>query len=156
MPHPTIDATWYEKPARIKETTAAGGIIVRQQENQVLVALIREGTLPAYVLPKGRVEPGEAVENTARREIEEEAGFTDLQLLGPLAVLERLDYAKRHWKITHYFLFVTNQIQSTPTDPKMVYQVEWFPLEALPPLFWPEQKSLLETSRADILAALGR
>lgn len=51
MTHPTIDATWYEKPAGIPEVVSAGGVIVRRAGDQVRVALVREGTLPAYVLP---------------------------------------------------------------------------------------------------------
>jgi ADP-ribose pyrophosphatase YjhB (NUDIX family) len=154
MTHPTIDQSWYERPVDIEEKIAAGGIVVRRDDDHVLVALIREGDLPGYVLPKGRMEPDENLEATARREIEEEAGLSNLHYLGELGVRERLEYSKQHWKITHYFLFSSDQSAGTPTDPGMLYQVEWFPLDGLPAMFWPEQKALIEENRALIDAAL--
>lgn len=149
-----IDDSWYVKPDGVKTEVAAGGVVVRPAGNQILVALIREGALPAYVLPKGHLEPGESLLATARREIEEEAGFSDLKYLGDLGSLERLDYKKKHWKITHYYLFVTAQVDVAPTDAAMDYRVEWFPLEQLPDIFWPEQRTLVEENADQIWQAV--
>jgi len=80
-----IDQTWYEQPDNIKERISAGGVVVRRAENgTLLVALVRERDFLDYVLPKGGVEPGETLEQAARREIEEEASLHELQLLGKL------------------------------------------------------------------------
>ena len=142
-----IDDSWYQKPPGIKTEIAAGGLIVRRHGDRTLVALIREGSIPAFVLPKGHIEAGESLIETAQREIEEESGLSQLRPLADLGPLERLDYSKKHWKITHYFLFATDQIEGKPTDPDMAYQVQWFDLDALPEMFWPEQQRLIEENR---------
>ena len=84
-------------------------------------AVVGEGDLSGYVLPKGHVEPGEEIETAARREIEEEAGLSDLRLLGELGVRERMDFRKTGWKKTHYFLYLTEQADGRPTDPNHDY-----------------------------------
>ncbi len=100
--------------------------------------------LNSYILPKGGVDPGESIEEAARREIEEEAGFSDLTLIKPLGVFERLSFDKRRWITTHYFLFQTHQTEPRPTDPNFSYVTDWFPLDGpLPALLWPEQAELV-------------
>lgn len=104
------------------------------------------------MLPKGHVEPGETPLMAARREIEEEAGFSDLTLLADLGTRERFDFSKRFWKITHYFVFLTKQAKGKPTDHHMQYHATWFRIEQLPDIFWPEQKELIEMHRDQIAA----
>jgi hypothetical protein len=40
-------------------------------------------------------------------------------------------------------LFLTSQREAHPTDPDHDYACEWFPLDALPDFFWPEQRNLV-------------
>ncbi|WP_198954215.1 hypothetical protein [Moorena bouillonii] len=61
-------------------------------------------------------------------------------------IKERLDFAKQCWKKTYYFLFITDQVDGTPTDPHLSYQLGWFPIDELPTLFWPEQQELIKTN----------
>ena len=65
-----------------KDRIAAGGVVLRQEDQRVYLALAREGDIPPFVLPKGEVEPDESLEAAARREILEEVGLSDLQLIG--------------------------------------------------------------------------
>lgn len=145
-----IDASWYKKPAHIKERIAAGGIIVRIDEGQLLIGLIKEAKFPMdYSLPKGGVEKGEAIEQAARREIAEEAGITELEAMCYLGKQERLSFSKRSWAVIHYYLFKTTQKTGRPTDIKN-YSLEWFPLDKLPQIFWPEQKTFIEQNMEKI------
>lgn len=146
-----IDASWYKRPAGIPERTSAGGVVARLENGCIYVALVREVGLSHYVLPKGGLEDGENLELAARREIEEEAGLRALKRIGELGLRERLDYEKKRWLKCHYFLFITNQIEGTPTDSEHHYGLEWCPLDVLLPLFWPEQKALIETNRDKIV-----
>ncbi|OLC32533.1 MAG: hypothetical protein AUH31_00515 [Armatimonadetes bacterium 13_1_40CM_64_14] len=139
-----IDESWYRKPPGVPEHTSAGGVVVRPGDAQLFVALIREGGQPGYVLPKGHVEPGESLDEAAAREVSEEAGLAGLTTLGEIAVRERLNLKKTSWKRTHYFLYVAGPGSSVQG------LAEWFSLDALPPMFWPEQRELLEACRSQI------
>ncbi|MES2460448.1 MAG: NUDIX domain-containing protein [Armatimonadota bacterium] len=143
-----IDESWYVRPqSGIRERISAGGVICRVENDQILAALTTERGLDAYILPKGGVKKKETLEQAAVREIEEEAGLTDLHLLASLGTRERLDYLKTKWITTHYFLYATEQIRGIPTDPNHAYEVRWFPLDHLPEMFWPEQRTLIEANR---------
>lgn len=145
-----IDHTWYLKPAGARERVSAGGIVVRHDGTQFLIALVREGDITSYVLPKGGVKEGEDLERAARREISEEAGLSSLALIEPLGVEERLSYGKECWQITHYFLFTTRQAVGRPTDAGHHGGPWWYSLDELPPMLWPEQWELIVSCRERI------
>ncbi|MDW8366465.1 MAG: NUDIX domain-containing protein [Abditibacteriales bacterium] len=151
-----IDDTWYHRPPDVPDRTSAGGVVVRRQDGRVYVALVQEGDLPAYVLPKGGIEKGEDLEETARREIAEEAGLSNLTLVAKLGTRERLSYDRQEWITAHYFLFVTDQVDGTPTDRETAYRLHWFPLDDLPPMCWREQRELIETNRERIVELVER
>lgn len=152
LPH--IDASFYRRPPGVPDRTAAGGVVVRQDGGRLLVALVRERGLAGYVLPKGGVDAGEDLLAAARREVAEEAGLTQLTLVRKLAVQQRLTFRRTAWSTVHYFLYVTDQVEGTPTDSEYHDDVWWFPLDDLPPMIWPEQRRLLEEGRDEIAAAL--
>lgn len=153
-PRIVIDDSWYHPQPGLPEETSAGGIVVRLEAGQIYVALVREGKEAYYVLPKGRIEARETLEQTARREIAEEAGLTDLQVLAYLGDRSRLSLAKKSWKHIHYFLFFTRQVAADLRIMEEKYDLAWFPLDHLPELFWPEQKALIEINRSQILNLL--
>jgi bis(5'-nucleosidyl)-tetraphosphatase len=150
-----IDNTWYFKPDCIPEHVSCGGVVARIENGKILIALLREDGFKAHVLPKGHLEKGETLEQAANREIAEESGLTDLTLVRELGVRERLDLKKRSWKKTYYYLFRTSQFSGPINDAHHTYVLEWFPLDNLPRMFWPEQQELIDSNRAAIEQALG-
>jgi 8-oxo-dGTP pyrophosphatase MutT (NUDIX family) len=146
---------YYRKPDDVKHRTGAGGVVGRVEGGRVLVALIRDKGDHEYVLPKGGVEFGETLEQAATREIEEEAGFRKLTLLGELGIGERLGGKKAVWQRTHYFLFLTDEAKGRPTDRRQ-WEVHWHDLDRLPDLYWPEQERLIQTNRERIIDAIRR
>lgn len=138
-----IDQSWYRKRRGAATKVSAGGVVSRAVGRRVYVALARQKEVRGYVLPKGGVDPGEELEQAARREIEEEAGFAELTYLDNLGSLERWNRTKTHWKTTHYFLFLTREVDVTPLEPDRHPKPRWFPLDDLPLMFWPEQRELL-------------
>ena len=149
-----IDESWYKRPPGVSDRTSAGGIVARIEDGRIYVALVGELGLTERVLPKGGVEPGESLEEAACREIEEEAGLSSLELIEELGVRERLSYDKVCWITTYYFLFVTEQVEGTPTDVEHHYELAWHPIGALPAIFWPEQRELIETNRDEIVGLI--
>src|SRR4051794_5066982 len=121
----TAPGWYYKKPENVKHRVGAGGVVARVEKGKVLIALIRDRGDYEYVLPKGGVEYGETLEEAAMREIEEEAGFRELTLLGELGVGERLGGKKAVWQKTHYFLFLTEEVEGRPTD-RRDWEVSWF------------------------------
>ncbi|MGH7600679.1 MAG: NUDIX domain-containing protein [bacterium] len=146
-----INESWYKRPPSVREHISAGGIVTRVENGRVYIALVGEKGLSKFVLPKGHVEAGESLEQAAVREIEEEAGLSQLTLLAPLGMRERLDFGKRAWKKTHYFLFAAEQVDGTPTDKKHHYKIKWFSIDEIPDLFWPEQTQLIRENRDKIV-----
>lgn len=143
-----IDQSWYQHPDGIPVQVAAGGIVVRTEGGKTLVALVKEDGRPDYILPKGKVKEGETLEQAARREILEEARLNRLELRQYLGVRERLDFKKKNWKVTHFFLFRTTEQIPESTDPQERYSVEWFAPSDLPAMLWPEQRELLKNTLA--------
>jgi len=152
-----IDHTWYQRPPGVPERLSAGGLVVRRTNSAILVALAREIDQPHYFLPKGGVKPDETDLHAAQREIAEEIGLQSLTLLADLGVRERLSSNKKRWTRCRYFLFRTDQVDGHPTDPRRRYTPpNWFMLDNIPPMLWPEQFDLIQSNRQPILAALAQ
>ena len=154
-----MDDSYYVKPPGIKTRTGAGGVVARVDaaSQNVLVALIRNPRRDQYVLPKGGVDDGETLQQAAVREIREEAGFTRLRCLAELGAAERLNGKRTAWQATHYFLFLTDQKDVTPTE-HADWKVAWFPPDALPDMRWREQRELISANRErirDLVRAAG-
>lgn len=142
-----IDDSWYIRTSGLAEVTSAGGVVLRQDDGRVSVALITELDHPHYVLPKGHVEAGESIEAAARREVGEEAGLHELQLIRPLGARQRQNLERTKWKTIHYFLYTTNEVEFDPIEGDKHPDAGWFPLDELPILFWPDQREMLAELR---------
>ena len=71
----------------LKKTKSVGGIVLGDSGT---IAMVRHSVSNgAWLFPKGHQEEGETDEETARREIAEEAGVSDLELLDDLGTYER-------------------------------------------------------------------
>lgn len=120
--------TQYTENTMIRSHTA-GGIVLGDAGSVVLVK--RRGGDGSWLFPKGHKEEGETDEQTARREIEEETGLTNLELLDDLGTYTRPSI--RHdgtehteMKSIHMFLFSALPHASlTPTHE--MEDARWFP-----------------------------
>ena len=88
--------------------SSAGGIVLGDNGT---IAMVRCKDATHWLFPKGTVEEGETDEQAARREIEEETGLTDLELIDDLGTYERFGMHKdgsdnlEKPKRIHMFLF---------------------------------------------------
>lgn len=65
----------------VREPTAGGIVFRRNAENQVEILLIQDAK-DRWTIPKGHIEDGENAQQTALREIGEEAGLHETEALG--------------------------------------------------------------------------
>lgn len=65
----------------VREPTA-GGVVFRHNKTGEIEILLIQDAKDRWTIPKGHIEPGETAAMTARREIGEEAGLTDVKMLG--------------------------------------------------------------------------
>ncbi|GIW22171.1 MAG: hydrolase [Candidatus Sericytochromatia bacterium] len=114
----------------LKKTYSYGGVVLNK-ENKVLV-VSQYGT--SWSLPKGHQEENELPLETAKREIFEESGISDLEYLAHLGSYERYkidekaieDYSEL--KNITIFLFRTKQEKLKPID-KENPQAIWLSIE---------------------------
>ncbi|MFO7618595.1 MAG: NUDIX domain-containing protein [Thermoplasmata archaeon] len=93
-------------PAKpVKPVTSAGGVILNKMG---LVLILRRKTEGTWVLPKGRVEPGESLRQTALREVEEETGLKDMRIMREIGLVRYVFFWRpdnvNYKKTVHYFL----------------------------------------------------
>ncbi len=100
--------------------TAGGGVVVAtrgKDDSQVLI--LRRPSRNEIRLPKGHVDAGESVQQTALREVAEESGYDDLEIVADLGhqVVE-FDYRDKHIvRDEYYFLLRLNSDRQIERDP---------------------------------------
>ena len=130
-----------------EQILAAGGIIVDECANSRRVLLVHRPRYDDWSFPKGKLDPGETIEEAALREVKEETGLK-CRIVRKLAVARYL-YRTRHKtrlkpKVVHYFLMerLSRRIK-VPGDE--VDLAVWIELgEASRKLTYAQDKNLLE------------
>ncbi len=65
----------------VREPTAGGVVFRRNKDDEVEILLIQDAK-DRWTIPKGHIEEGETAQQTAKREIGEEAGLTNTEVHG--------------------------------------------------------------------------
>lgn len=65
----------------VREPTAGGIVFRKNQQDEVEILLIQDAK-DRWTIPKGHIEEGETAQQTAKREIGEEAGLTNVEVIG--------------------------------------------------------------------------
>jgi 8-oxo-dGTP pyrophosphatase MutT (NUDIX family) len=119
------------------------------RENAVLIGrLDRHGQL-LWSLPKGHIEDGETVEQTAVREVKEETGIS-AHILQPLGSIDYWFVAERRrvHKTVHHFLLEAVGGELSDDDVE-VTEVAWVPVAELEPkLAYADERKLVRKARA--------
>jgi 8-oxo-dGTP pyrophosphatase MutT (NUDIX family) len=118
-------------PARIRAVReyTAGGVVFRHVGDRIEILMIQD-RLGRWTIPKGHVEAGESIEQTALREVAEETGLTHLRLgekLDKLHFFYRKE-GKLIFMTTHVFLMeaLGDTDNVIPEDSEGIVDAKWF------------------------------
>lgn len=108
----------------MKKVKSAGGIIIEKGK----ILLVKLPHAEGYVFPKGHIEKGETAEQTALREVREETGFGDLQIISKLGVVTRPAVERDGTEvIKDIHLFLMKITGGTKGNPEEI--TEWLTIE---------------------------
>lgn len=95
------------------------------------VLLVRHGYAPGWQFPAGGVDPGETVEEAARREVLEETGYA----VEGQARLFGVYHSRLYTNRDHVTLFVAHDAREIRafTPNREIAEIGWFALDAPPP-----------------------
>ncbi|OGO05613.1 MAG: hypothetical protein A2Y73_01045 [Chloroflexi bacterium RBG_13_56_8] len=139
---------------------SAGGIVCRRdEEGQVSVALIATHEGERWALPKGWVEKGEALEETALREVREETGLQAeiVERLDPIEYWFWGDDQEGQWvrfrKKVYFFRMDYVSGDLSPHDAE-ADEARWFPLdEAIEHIAYDNEREVLQAVKVAVEGA---
>jgi 8-oxo-dGTP pyrophosphatase MutT (NUDIX family) len=140
-----------------RERTSAGGVVVRTDAG-VEVCLIQPTGRTVWGLPKGGVESGETLPQTALREVAEETGIEG-EVDGELGSIEYSFYSRetssRIHKTVHYYLMHATGGDTARHDHE-VSEARWVELaEALKLMTYPNEREIVRRAADALGASLG-
>lgn len=117
-----VEKTWEQFNQEFKQIEAAGGVVFNT--NQELLWIYRLGK---WDLPKGKMEKGESIEETAVREVEEECGISGLEITKNLPTTFHMYFHKEYiLKITYWFEMKYDKNETlVPQTEEGITDIEW-------------------------------
>ncbi len=140
-----IDSTYRMICAEFKEVNAGGGLVSNRRGDYLLIS--RNGL---WDLPKGHQDPGEDIETTALREVQEETGIQELQLRGLICVTDHCYRRDGIWHLKHtwwYDMLYTDPTDLTPQREEDISKAAWVAKSSLPPFLLNTYPSIVEVFR---------
>ncbi len=112
----------------VREPTAGGIVFRMTPDNRDIEILLIQDSKNRWTIPKGHIEPGETAKQTAVREIGEESGLKDVDVLTWLGKIHfkyrRLD--KLVLMTTQVYLVQSMNEKEHPTKEKWMNGIKWF------------------------------
>ena len=141
--------------AQTTDEISAGGLVVRRVTSgfEVLVAeqLDRNSGRRTIRLPKGKVDPGETLEQTALREVREEVGLR-ARIVAPLGEVSYVFFERRAGrqiaKRVHYYLMALVSGDAHAADGEMESVAWCAPAEAERRMSFDAEREIVSRGRA--------
>ena len=131
--------------SEFKEVNAGGGLVSNRRGDYLLIS--RNGL---WDLPKGHQDPGEPIETTALREVEEETGIEDLELNGLICITDHCYKRDGVWHLKHtwwYSMIYNDPTDLTPQKEEDISKAAWVAKSSLPPYLTNTYPSIAEVFR---------
>lgn len=142
------------------EQVSAGGVAFRWQDSVPQAAIVSVKPSLRWQLPKGIVDPGEAPESAAVREVREEAGI-ETDLISSIETIEywyrstRYGKPVRFHKFVHFYLLEYRRGDVSDHDHE-VEEARWVSFEeAINMLAFKSEREVVEQAR-EMIEGLGR
>ncbi len=101
---------------------AAGGVLIQESDDGLRVLMIHRPRYDDWSMPKGKADGDETDEDTARREVKEETGFS-CRLVEEIATSHYVDRKGRPKRVRWYRMEPISYIEFVPNDE--VDEVRW-------------------------------
>ena len=135
----------------MKIETSAGGVVYRKSKDKTEFLVVQHSGHHRWVLPKGWIDPGETKEQTAIREVKEEAGVeAEIQEhLGEITIFYTSPEKEKVRKTSHFFLMEYKSGDSDKDHGWEVENTQWLVAkEAAEKLDYPGEKNMVEKAAA--------
>ena len=142
IPTTDVDGTYKKICAEFTEVNAGGGLVSNKRGDFLLIS--RNGL---WDLPKGHQDPGEDIQVTAIREVQEETGLNDLILRGLICITDHCYRRNGLWHLKHtwwYDMLYTDPNELTPQREEDITKAAWVAKSSLPPFLLNTYPSILE------------
>ena len=144
-PSDDTEAMYRRICAEFKEVNAGGGLVSNRRGDFLIIS--RNGL---WDLPKGHQDPGEDIDVTALREVQEETGINELELRGLICVTDHCYIRDGIWHLKHtwwYDMLYTDPTDLTPQREEDISKAAWVAKSSLPMFLQNTYPSIVEVFR---------
>ncbi len=145
IPTNDIEDTYAKVCAEFLEVNAGGGLVENRRGDFLLIN--RNGL---WDLPKGHQDPGEDINVTALREVQEETGIEELSLQELVCITDHCYKRNGIWHLKHtwwYRMLDNKPIDLTPQREEDISKAAWVAKSSLPPFLQNTYPSIIEVFR---------
>ncbi len=131
IPTSDIRGTYKAICAEFLEVNAGGGLVSNRRGDYLLIS--RNGM---WDLPKGHQDPGEDIQVTALREVQEETGISELEVRELICITDHCYKRNGIWHLKHtwwYDMLYTDPTDLTPQTEEDITKAAWVARSSLPP-----------------------
>ncbi len=116
------------KTAKLGRERSSGGIVVKKERGGMRILLIKD-PYDKWTWPKGKIDKGETLLETAMREIREEVGLKEIEVLSKIG---KTDYFYRRdgrliYKTVHVYLFRLSGDDKLTIQKAEIKDGKWLP-----------------------------
>lgn len=145
IPTEDTEGTYRSICSEFLEVNAGGGLVSNRRGDYLLIN--RNGL---WDLPKGHQDPGEDIETTSLREVQEETGIKELELGRLICVTDHCYKRNGIWYLKHtwwYEMLYTDPTDLTPQTEEDITKAAWVAKSSLPPYLQNTYPSIQEVFR---------